>query len=70
MIAGGCRGAAAVKWMCENTLPELLTQSCSLRRRKAVALELFNPLKVHGAWPESLTTESHIDSRCDGGKDP
>jgi hypothetical protein len=28
----------------ENTLPELLTKSCALRRRKAAAIELFKLL--------------------------
>jgi len=32
---------AAVKRLCENTLPELLTLPCSSRRRKVAAIELF-----------------------------
>ena len=30
-----------MKWLCVITLPELLTRSCDLRRRKAAAIELF-----------------------------
>ena len=37
-------GAAAVKRLCENTLPELPTQLSDPRRRKVVAIELFKLL--------------------------
>jgi len=40
----GCGDVVAVKRLCENTLPELLMQSCGSRRRKAAAIELFKQL--------------------------
>jgi len=39
-VMQGC----AVQRLCENTLAELLTKSCALRRRKAAAIELFKLL--------------------------
>jgi hypothetical protein len=37
----------AIAWMAraENTLPELMAQSCGSRRRKAAAIVLFEPLQ-------------------------